>query len=50
MSGDFPICNKSFSLPSSGFPDSVPQAATRENCLRNNAWARAIAAGEPRPR
>jgi REP element-mobilizing transposase RayT len=34
----------------SGFPDSVAQVATRENCLRNNAWARAIAAAEAPPR
>ncbi len=33
----------------SGFPDSVPRVATRENCLRNNAWAQAIAAGLGRP-
>jgi hypothetical protein len=34
----------------SGFPAEVERVATREHCLRNNAWARAIAAGEPRPR
>lgn len=28
----------------SGFPDEVEQMARRENCLRNNAWAQAIAA------
>jgi len=32
----------------SGFPDSVPQVATRDNCLRNNAWAQTIAAGPSR--
>ena len=32
----------------SGFPDSVPPVATRANCLRNNAWALAIAACAPR--
>ena len=34
----------------SGFPAEVERVATREHCLRNNAWARAIAAGEARPR
>jgi len=28
----------------SGFPDTVGPAASRANCLRNNAWAQAIAA------
>lgn len=31
----------------SGFPDEVAAVAQRENCLRNNAWAQAIAAGTP---
>lgn len=34
----------------SGFPPEVERVPTREHCLRNNAWARAIAAGVPRPR
>ncbi len=31
----------------SGFPDEVEQVARRENCLRNNGWAHAIAVGSP---
>jgi len=33
----------------SGFPDEVAAVAQRDNCLRNNAWAQAIAAGRSRP-